>query len=75
MVDLVPTLEWSHGKRETSPWRTLFFVVYFGLRDDLLTTVKTVGRYTVPQVRLSGGRIDGQRGILQFVMRTPHAAA
>jgi len=53
----------------------LFFVVDFGLRHNLLATVETVRRYTVPQMRFSGRRIDRHRRFLQFVVPTALAAS
>jgi hypothetical protein len=49
--------------------RLLVFVVdNFRLRYNLLATVETVGRYTMPQVRFAGCRVNRQRGLLQFVV-------
>jgi hypothetical protein len=42
----------------------------FRLRNNLFATVETVGRYTMPQVRFSGCRVDRHRGFLQLVVRT-----
>jgi len=41
---------------ETEMGKELFFVVDFGLRDNLLATVETVGRNTMPQMRLPCSR-------------------
>ena len=49
--------------------RLLVFVVSdFRLRNNLFATVETVGRYTMPQVRFAGCRVNRQRGLLQFVV-------
>jgi len=53
----------------------LFFVVDFGLGDNLLATVKTVRRYTMPQMRFSGCRINRHRRFFQFVMYASHATS
>jgi len=53
----------------------LFFVVDFGLRHNLFATVKTVRRYTVPQMRFSGCRVNRHCRFLQLVVPTAHAAS
>ena len=73
MVDLNPNVFGS--RRQGAPeWGSLFFVVDFVLHDNLLATVKTVRRNTMPQVGLPGRRIDRQCRVLQFVVRAAFTA-
>ena len=62
----------SYCDLQTTVNLLVFVVDYFGLRDNLLAAIKSVGRYTVPQMRLAGRRIDRHCRFLQLVMRTTH---
>src|SRR5690606_39047497 len=52
----------------------LFFLVRFGLGDDLDPAVKAVGGHAMTQVRLTRGGVHGKGRRLQPVVRTPHTA-
>ena len=73
MIDCFPTVARPHAHREAGMGTALFVVVDFGLRHNLHAAIETIGRNTVPQVRLSGRRVYRQCRVLQLVMRTPHA--
>ena len=42
--------------------------------DDLAAPVETVTRDVVPKVRLPRGRLNGQRGLGQAIVRATHAS-
>jgi hypothetical protein len=51
----------------------VFVVDDFRLRDNLLATVETVGRYAMPQVGLTRGRVNRQSRFLYLVMPAARA--
>ena len=55
---------------QSTCWKVklLFVVDDIGLRNDLLATVKTVGRYAMPQVRFTGRRVNRQGRLFQLVV-------
>jgi len=68
MIEFVVT-DKQVGTSTCQKVRLLVVVVdNFRLRDNLLATVETVRRYTVPQVGFTGCRVNRQRGFFQFVV-------